>query len=84
MQERQLDDDADHNPAVAPDRPVAARASAVVVPGGAVQPWPLRRQSVSSTASTTAASGGISIAAMSSSRISPSWSANQRAVAKNR
>jgi hypothetical protein len=32
-----VDDDADHDPAVAPGGPVAAGASAVVVPGGAVQ-----------------------------------------------
>ncbi len=33
---RQVDDDADHHPAVAPGGPVAAGAVAVVVPGGAM------------------------------------------------
>ncbi len=36
---RQVDDDADHHPAVAPGGPVAAGAVAVVVPGSAVQLW---------------------------------------------
>src|SRR6266540_616557 len=34
---RQVDDDTDHDPAVAPGGPVAAGSVAVVVPGGAVQ-----------------------------------------------
>ncbi len=38
-QEREVDDDADHDPAVAPGGPVAAGAVAVVVPGRAVQLW---------------------------------------------
>jgi len=39
VQEREMDDDADHDPAVAPGGAVAAGAVAVVVPGRAVQLW---------------------------------------------
>jgi hypothetical protein len=38
VKERQVADGADHDPAVAPGGPVTAGATAVVVPGGAVQP----------------------------------------------
>jgi len=83
-EERQVDDDADHHPAVAPGGPVTAGAVAVVVPGRAVQLWPLRRQSVSSVASTTGAPDGSRVVQIRSSSTRPSWSADQRAVAKNR
>jgi hypothetical protein len=77
-------DDADHHPAVAPGGPVAAGPSAVVMPGHAVQPAAAAAPQGVVDTKTTAASAGTSIAAMRSSRVSPSWSADQQAVAKNR